>query len=442
MTHPRNVILAVTVISILLSACSSRPVRTAVPSPPADTAEGLHLFLQSALAVAKSGDDQKLASLVKEMEIPNYEALVYVNLWTSRLGVRTRLRHQFSRARSLSAASASTTAQRTQDVLVRSVNDAPQAGNPFETGLMNNRQRPINVFFAYYLTSPSAPRPSPIGYFVFVDGKFRWQSGFAVQVPPPGNAQTMPEVQTLALRTATRVAQAAPERVLLATLSGCFIDDAACAALTEAVTRELSGKLPDAVFISPETLTGQLKQHGFIALDAHNAAIVRLLAAQTGAQMLITENAFLQGDGLNLQAVVFDAQQGVALQTLVGRVPRSPQTKRAPLIYVDPESGVGVLVLGPQAGSSSLKLPTCSSCPQPAYTPEARANKIQGAVTLLTTVDAQGRTSDIAVLQSLEKSLDDAALKAAAGWRFNPAIGPDGMPFAIRQAVQVTFKLL
>src|SRR5512135_719548 len=50
------------------------PARSGVPNPPPGSPEGLRLFLQNALAVARSGDHQKLAVLVKEMELPNYEA--------------------------------------------------------------------------------------------------------------------------------------------------------------------------------------------------------------------------------------------------------------------------------------------------------------------------------------------------------------------------------
>jgi len=121
MTRPCTAALTLTGISILLSACSSRSVRTAVPNPPADSVEGLQLFLQGALAVARSGDEQKLASLVKEMEIPNYEAWFTSTFGPAGSGYTrgygANLSEQdLSRQDLLEA-----TAQRTQVVLVRKI---------------------------------------------------------------------------------------------------------------------------------------------------------------------------------------------------------------------------------------------------------------------------------------------------------------------------------
>lgn len=150
--------------------------------PPPSSAE-LRLFLQNALAVARSGNDQKLAALVKDMEIPNYEAWftstfgtagsMYIEVYRAKLSEQDLARQHMLQA-------TARWMKRPEAVLIRKVNDAPDAGDPYETGLIKNLQRPVTIFFAYSKTS--APRPNPIGYFVFVEGKFRWLSCFVVGV--------------------------------------------------------------------------------------------------------------------------------------------------------------------------------------------------------------------------------------------------------------------
>jgi hypothetical protein len=135
------------------------------------------------LEVARKGDHQKLAALVREMEIPNHATWfsstfghagsLYAETYGAKLSEQDLTRQHMLQA-------TARWMKRNKNVLIRRVNDAPQAGDPYETGVMKNLQRPVSIFFAYYKTS--APRPNPIGYFVFVDGKFRWLSSFVVEV--------------------------------------------------------------------------------------------------------------------------------------------------------------------------------------------------------------------------------------------------------------------
>src|SRR6185295_9081404 len=157
--------------------------RSAVPSPPPDSSEGLRLFVQNALDVARSGNHQRLAALVKEMEIPNHEAWfsstfgragsLYAETYGAKLNEQDLARQHMLQA-------TARWMKTNKNVLVRRVNDAPQADDPYEIGVMKNLQRPVGIFFAYYKTSAS--RPNPIGYFVFVEGKFRWLSTFVVEI--------------------------------------------------------------------------------------------------------------------------------------------------------------------------------------------------------------------------------------------------------------------
>jgi len=79
--------------------------------------------------------------------------------------------------------------------------------------------------------------------------------------------------------------------------------------------------------------------------------------------------------------------------------------------------------------------------PEPAYTEEARAAKIQGSVKLQVTIDAEGVPQEIHVVGSLDPGLDLQAIEAVGKWRFKPAMTED-KPVAFQATIEVTFKLL
>lgn len=68
-----------------------------------------------------------------------------------------------------------------------------------------------------------------------------------------------------------------------------------------------------------------------------------------------------------------------------------------------------------------LSLPKCAYCPDPQYTDEAREAKLQGKVTLQVLVGADGRASQIRIVQGIGLGLDDRAVEAIRRWKFVPA---------------------
>jgi protein TonB len=82
------------------------------------------------------------------------------------------------------------------------------------------------------------------------------------------------------------------------------------------------------------------------------------------------------------------------------------------------QAGVGGPPGAYQPGGS---LPKCAYCPDPQYTDEAREAKLQGRVTLQVLVGADGRASQIRVVQGIGLGLDERALQAIRGWKFVPA---------------------
>ena len=84
-----------------------------------------------------------------------------------------------------------------------------------------------------------------------------------------------------------------------------------------------------------------------------------------------------------------------------------------------PGAGHGEAYDGPYANVVSL--PRCAYCPDPQYTDEAREAKLQGKVTLQVLVGADGRASQIRIVQGIGLGLDERAERAIRGWKFVPA---------------------
>jgi TonB family protein len=83
---------------------------------------------------------------------------------------------------------------------------------------------------------------------------------------------------------------------------------------------------------------------------------------------------------------------------------------------------------------------SCLSCPAPPYPLPAAQRGLRGVVDLELTVGEDGRVREIKVLTSPCEDLKEAAVNAARGWTFTPAVR-DGKP--VREVVQipVVFRL-
>ncbi|HEU5021736.1 MAG TPA: energy transducer TonB [Bryobacteraceae bacterium] len=78
--------------------------------------------------------------------------------------------------------------------------------------------------------------------------------------------------------------------------------------------------------------------------------------------------------------------------------------------------------------------------PKPAYTTEARAKKLQGAVTLEVVFHASGQVQVLRVVHGLGAGLDESARAAAEQIRFRPG-KKDGVPVDRTGLIQITFEL-
>ena len=93
----------------------------------------------------------------------------------------------------------------------------------------------------------------------------------------------------------------------------------------------------------------------------------------------------------------------------------------------------------PQATANLVPAEIISK-PVPAYTAEARAQRIEGEVLLEVVLEASGKLRVLRIVRGLGHGLDDAAMQAAEKIRFKPALR-DGQPYDSTVVVHIIFQL-
>jgi TonB family protein len=78
---------------------------------------------------------------------------------------------------------------------------------------------------------------------------------------------------------------------------------------------------------------------------------------------------------------------------------------------------------------------------EPAYTEEARAEKISGTALLYVVIEPNGTASHIKLLKGLGFGLDEQAVDAINQWRFKPGTR-NGVPVPVEATIEVNFRLL
>jgi TonB family protein len=78
--------------------------------------------------------------------------------------------------------------------------------------------------------------------------------------------------------------------------------------------------------------------------------------------------------------------------------------------------------------------------PEPGYTEEARAAKLQGSNVFWMVVDGAGKVADVRLVKSVGKGLDESAAETLRTWKFKPALRK-GKPVPIRVIVEVNFRM-
>jgi len=118
-----------------------------------------------------------------------------------------------------------------------------------------------------------------------------------------------------------------------------------------------------------------------------------------------------------------------------------PSTLMFYLVKDDGHSGFAVRPLG----GAQIKGPVPISMPGPPYTPQAKKDKVQGAIVAAVDVDASGnvagvKLTTVSLSRNLSDGLDQSVIDTVRTWKFKPATNK-GKPVPVKVTVQVNFSL-
>jgi TonB family protein len=259
----------------------------------------------------------------------------------------------------------------------------------------------------------------------------------------PVSGQKSPEIERLAAQTSEEVAKEGPKRVLLEMQGGCLLDTQLCKTLESNLRVALTKAIPDIEFVDRENVVQELKKKGYLSIDAYDETLVRDLASETGAEIVAIQNLLWQAHSYELTSKIVKVSGNKEIGTFKVKIARSAQgDDDKPILVKDEESGVTLIVTRGNAGHSRpLYFPACMKCPAPEFPEMARRKRLQGVIAFAVTITVQGTAEQISLIKSFDPSLIPNAIQTIRGWRFQPAIGPDGKPFAARVPLEVTYRL-
>jgi len=212
MHFSRCIVVSLLILAITPLVAQSQGPMTP-PPPPAEfprayqnSPDGLRWQLQDILNAARDPNRLRLDSLVRQMEIPNSKEW-FTTVFGREMG-ETWARAYESNLGEME--------KNFQDVLkqlagedgefsTRVVNDGPAPARKIEASMVNALQRPVNIYFASWKKrgSPRDSQSAAIGYFMFLEGRFRLDSAISsIELQPEsGKDDAVPQTATTA-RTA------------------------------------------------------------------------------------------------------------------------------------------------------------------------------------------------------------------------------------------------
>jgi TonB family protein len=186
-------------------------------SPPASRPQSLHGYenssdglrwqLQDILNAARVHDRSKEEVLLRQTEIPNYKEWFPKTFGSEKGSIWAgSYARNLDRYRTFLEGELSSWVDQDGEFVIRRVKNDPATARKIETGMLDALRDPVDIFFASWKKreTPQEARLSPIGYFVFLEGRFRLNSAISsteIQVDSSGEnavSQAVPPSQPAA----------------------------------------------------------------------------------------------------------------------------------------------------------------------------------------------------------------------------------------------------
>jgi protein TonB len=190
----RTLRLCFVLVLLPLSAFSQGPIAPSRPQVDLNrtypkSPDGLRWQLQDIWNAARDGNPARLESLIKLTEIPDPN-------WFARIfGQEKGARWGEAYAKDLAGSEKDMEDLMTRlagedgEFWVRNINYEPAPAREVERALIDSLRQPVEIFFASWRKrdSEAISKSTLVGYFVFIDGRFRWDSAIV-----PADVQFVP----------------------------------------------------------------------------------------------------------------------------------------------------------------------------------------------------------------------------------------------------------
>jgi len=216
------------------------------------------------------------------------------------------------------------------------------------------------------------------------------------------------------------------------------------AEIAQKLSAEISVAAPDVELVDRAELDRELEREALWLSSLNEERTAWSLSAKLGLDLILTGSFKPREDGVELNVKEVSRWEN-------GKIIRVKAMYAGGGDFLERLRQDQPLVLPGQAdarggayrvGVGGIGQPSCLVCPNPKFTPEARAAKHQGVVVLRLIVTDEGRAASVRVISGLEYGLTQAAIEAVQGWKFKPATGSDGKPVPVWVTVEVIFRLL
>jgi len=210
--------------------------------------------------------------------------------------------------------------------------------------------------------------------------------------------------------------------------------------LRDAVSDALARQVPEVKVIDRATIGAMLKQNRVSEGMVFNASMGDWIATHIHADGYVTGHFEVPESGpspANMEIFKCGAEScsrvGIPIVTEI-----TLSTKEFLAVGRDFKQ---TLRTAAEPGQNGVTSPKCVSCPNPAYTDDARKLKITGTLLMVLTVDADGTTNDIFIERPLGHGLDGSAIDSVLKWKFDPAVDAQGRAVATHVQLEVAFNL-
>jgi TonB family protein len=138
---------------------------------------------------------------------------------------------------------------------------------------------------------------------------------------------------------------------------------------------------------------------------------------------------------------------GVSVALLAQTAPPAPPAPPAPASAPDAPPAPQAPPVRTTGSETAYRIGDGVSAPvptykvEPEYTTEAHAAHVEGTTLLSMVVSPEGTATDVKIVKSLDKGLDENAVEAVRQWKFKPGLKA-GKPVPVIAKVEINFRLL